>query len=93
MYEQMMLPVAIGYPKLPKHQTMPQHLFLGLLVGVLKHAAACCNMLRHAALHSTCCGMPACRSTLKVGVGLFGKKYRTKISIPSLSRGSQYSSG
>ena len=26
----------------------------------------------------------ACRSTLKIGLGLFGGKYRTKISIPSL---------
>ena len=60
MYEQMMLPVAIGYPKLPKHQTMPQHLFFGAVGGrleacrsMLQHAAACritLNMLRHAGM-------------------------------------------
>ena len=27
----------------------------------------------------------ACRSTMKIGLGFFGGKYRTKLSIPSLS--------
>ena len=53
-------------PTVEACRSMLQHLLRGLLVGVLKHAAAC-------------------RSTLKYGSGFFGKKYGTKISIPSLS--------
>ena len=46
---------------------------------------ACRSMPQHLFLGLVGGGFEACRSTLKIGLGFFGKKYRTKISIPSLS--------
>ena len=59
-------PAAIAIHQAPTVQACRNTCFWGLLVGVLKHSAAC-------------------RSTLKIGLGVLGKKCRTKISIPSLS--------